>query len=60
MLLEMAGSMEDVKQVVYNYIMEENTENLFMKIFSDFCCNGCTYKSESDHDKTISSKTSSY
>ena len=26
-------------------------ESLAMKIFSDFCCNGCSCKSESDHNK---------
>lgn len=26
-------------------------QNLAVKIFSDFCCNGCTCKSESDHEK---------
>lgn len=26
-------------------------ENLAVKIFSDFCCNGCTCISERDHEK---------
>jgi hypothetical protein len=26
-------------------------ENLAVKIFSDFCCNGCSCVSEKDHDK---------
>jgi hypothetical protein len=30
---------------------EPQYESLAMKIFSDFCCNGCSCKSESDHIK---------
>jgi hypothetical protein len=30
---------------------EPQYESLAMKIFSDFCCNGCSCKSESDHNK---------
>jgi hypothetical protein len=32
---------------------EVKNDGLALKIFSEFCCDGCSCKSESDHDKTI-------
>ena len=29
---------------------EQESSSLAMKIFSDFCCNGCSCKTSSDHD----------
>lgn len=34
----------------YNGIMVEQHENWAIKIFSDFCCNGCSCKGEKDHE----------
>ena len=43
------GILDNLESAMWN----EDPENdgLAIKIFSDFCCDGCSCKSESDHEK---------
>jgi hypothetical protein len=44
----------DYKQLsMFPEYESESHQSLAMKIFSDFCCNGCTCQSILDHSKEV-------
>lgn len=39
-------------QPTFNKMLNQESENLAKKIFLDICCDGCTCKSEEEHNQS--------